>query len=660
MQKKAFYLFLLICSMSFFTSCKDDDNKIDNGGEATDWAAEIAGSYKGDLAVTVDGIDLGSSTQVITISRENTNVAKLELKDFIITIAGAPIKVGDITVPGIPTEGANSTAMLTETSTVINHPALGQLDVKVIGNITDKNADLHIVVYAATLRQNIDVTFKGVKTEDVTDNTDYAADLAAWYKRESLIITGDTIDSKWPNDGLSVVYRDVNTIAIESFYLSFPPNVEGASTTRKIPTLDSIQLIKGGNSLIFDTMRIVVAPQKKQDTAYLVVSGTFEGKTLTLHMNLSTQDKKADYVFVGSKKLTGASISKMTINSDVVTVQPEIEQNDESTKNVMFYVKPNTTEAQLTLVPNFEVSEGAIITFGGEPYVAGTPVDFSKECKFYVKSQSGKTNYTYVVNASELKTDFDFATGLESWEIQNETTDPEQAYLMYDEPANGWATSNGGVYFIKLVQVYPKESPYVVEQTTDARSGAKAAKLTTIFTTGLDMGIAVIPAVTSGTVFSGVFEVDMTNTLKSTKFGYPCFKKPVSFSGSYKYTPGDTYLYCPDPKHADKVEAVPTKTDAPAINAVLYEVDSYAFDFLDGTNLLTSDRIVAKASLKNPGTPSSYEDFNIKFEWPEDKKYDSSKKYKLAIVCSSSKDGDKFTGAPGSVLYVDDLKVTFE
>ena len=44
----------------------------------------------------------------------------------------------------------------------------------------------------------------------------------------------------------------------------------------------------------------------------------------------------------------------------------------------------------------------------------------------------------------------------------------------------------------------------------------------------------------------------------------------------------------------------------------------------------------------------------------EGKSYDSEKQYKLAIVCSSSKDGDKFQGASGSTLIVDDLEVIGE
>jgi hypothetical protein len=49
----------------------------------------------------------------------------------------------------------------------------------------------------------------------------------------------------------------------------------------------------------------------------------------------------------------------------------------------------------------------------------------------------------------------------------------------------------------------------------------------------------------------------------------------------------------------------------------------------------------------------------VDFKFKDGKNFDPAKKYKLAVVCSSSKDGDKFSGAPGSVLYVDDLEVTF-
>ena len=662
MRTKIFYLFLLIGTMSFFSSCKDDD-KIDDGPK-TDWAKEIAGTYKGDLSVSVDGNDLGSSTQFIYITRENENVSKLELRNFKISIAGTPLQVGDITVANIPVTEANSTVKLEETSTVINHPALGQLNVTVTGTITNGKAALHITVFAVTLNQNIEVAFDGNKTDEVEDNTDYAAEVAAWYARESLKITGDTVDSKWPSDGLSVNYEEFNMVSISSFYLSFPANEGSTTTTRQIPDIDSILLVKDGSKLVFDTISMVVPPRSKQDTSYLVLSGNFEGKTLTLNMTLSTKDKKADYVFTGSKKLTGATLESFTLSSSNVTVQPEISTEPSgSNYSVMFFVKEGTTAAQLNLVPNFKISDGATITQGGVEYVPGTPVDFSKEQKFTVNSQSGKTKNTYIINQEVLKTDFSFSTDFENWETKNTTTDSASQYQMYDEPADGWSTSNEGVRWIKMMydKLYAKTAPYAVTSSTVAKSG-KAARLETLNTTGqAGFGgfIPAIPKVTSGTVFSGAFVVNISNTLKSTKFGYPCLKKPVSFQGSYQYTPGETYYNCADPTKANEVTVDNSKTDAPAINAVLYEVNSYAFDFLDGTNLQTSEKVVAKASLKNPVSGTTYNDFNINFEWGSNT-FDPAKKYKLAIVCSSSKDGDKFSGAPGSVLLLDDLKVTFE
>ena len=44
----------------------------------------------------------------------------------------------------------------------------------------------------------------------------------------------------------------------------------------------------------------------------------------------------------------------------------------------------------------------------------------------------------------------------------------------------------------------------------------------------------------------------------------------------------------------------------------------------------------------------------------EGKEYDANKKYKLAIICSSSKDGDKFIGAGGSTLIINPLEVVGE
>lgn len=57
---------------------------------------------------------------------------------------------------------------------------------------------------------------------------------------------------------------------------------------------------------------------------------------------------------------------------------------------------------------------------------------------------------------------------------------------------------------------------------------------------------------------------------------------------------------------------------------------------------------------------ADYTYFELPFTFLEGKEYDANKKYKLAIICSSSKDGDKFIGAGGSTLIIDALEVVGE
>lgn len=57
---------------------------------------------------------------------------------------------------------------------------------------------------------------------------------------------------------------------------------------------------------------------------------------------------------------------------------------------------------------------------------------------------------------------------------------------------------------------------------------------------------------------------------------------------------------------------------------------------------------------------TSYKEFAKEFEYKEGKTYDSTKKYRLAIIASATKYGDTFSGAPGSVLYVDDIEIISE
>ena len=52
MKKRLFYLFALICSVSLFTACSDDDNEGPSGNPITEAIdSQIVGNYNGKLTV---------------------------------------------------------------------------------------------------------------------------------------------------------------------------------------------------------------------------------------------------------------------------------------------------------------------------------------------------------------------------------------------------------------------------------------------------------------------------------------------------------------------------------------------------------------------------------------------------------------------------------
>lgn len=645
MKKNLLYALMLVCTITLFASCNDDD---DNGkGEETPLAQQIVGTYRGQLEVSVDETDLEPSQQYIYV-KDAGNVVSVELKDFSVQLEADkdPFNVEDITFSNVPVEKVEGVVQLKETKLTINDATLGELQATLVGTEVSGKMDLNITVYSSTLKKNIKAIYSGDKIN--SDPKDFAGEIASWYAREDLKLTGIEIDPELMKSsvkGISIVRAGYNKIGIESAVFYF---VGDKGKYLEIKSMD-IQKTQNGIELLEAT-----AVSKYDKNVSFVVSGTIVDNKLTLNVTMSDGTDKAEYVFTGSYKRTDAIIEKMTINSDVLILQPEISTVSSSKANIVIYKKAGVSNEQLSLVPEFEVSSGATLYYNNEPYVKGTAIDFSVEQKFKVTAESGQTSVTYTVNVAELMQDFAFKTNFDGeWEQKTSMG------ISFEEPGAGWATSNEGVAYIKgmFPNLYDPEKTNAVIVSDDSKTG-KAARLESLDTTGFFAWITSVPKVTSGSVFSGTFVVDPMNTLKSTKFGYPCMKQPVAFKGSYKFTAGKIYYTCPDPSKAHIFEVDATKTDLPAMNAVLYEVDTYAFDILDGTNLFTSDKIVAIASVDGK-EQAEYKDFSVDFKFKDGKSFDPAKKYKLAVVCSSSKDGDKFSGAPGSVLYVDNLEVTF-
>ena len=158
-------------------------------------------------------------------------------------------------------------------------------------------------------------------------------------------------------------------------------------------------------------------------------------------------------------------------------------------------------------------------------------------------------------------------------------------------------------------------------------------------------------------MFSGDFEIDTKNTLKSTKFGVPYKNaKPVNFKFKYKYIPGETVYQSVEENKKNVAKVVEGKVDECSIAAYLYEVSDYS-ETLDGTNINTSDKVILRAALTDGTAKNDYVEVTVPFEEIGNGSYDASKKYKLAIVCTPSKWGDQFMGADLSSLYVKYLAV---
>lgn len=126
------------------------------------------------------------------------------------------------------------------------------------------------------------------------------------------------MEYKWPTDGIEVVYNKYDQISIKPFYITFPYS---ANDTRQIE-IKSARLIKTATSVEIEDIHQALTDNRGDAT--LDLSGKFEDGVLTLNMTITNAENTGSLCIYRRSKKTGAIIEKMTINSDVVTVQPEI------------------------------------------------------------------------------------------------------------------------------------------------------------------------------------------------------------------------------------------------------------------------------------------------------------------------------------------------
>ena len=171
---------------------------------------------------------------------------------------------------------------------------------------------------------------------------------------------------------------------------------------------------------------------------------------------------------------------------------------------------------------------------------------------------------------------------------------------------------------------------------------------------------AVNKRIAAGNLFLGSFDPTnaLTDAMRATHFGVRFDKKPLTFSGWYKYQPGEKF------QNQDG-SVVDGKQDVGTIYAILYRnTDESGLPVtLYGDNVQTSPYIVAKAIVTNIEATDQWTHFSVDFNYfgmDIDYQLLSEFGYNLTIVCSSSTDGAYFQGAVGSTLCVDELTITCE
>lgn len=309
------------------------------------------------------------------------------------------------------------------------------------------------------------------------------------------------------------------------------------------------------------------------------------------------------------------------------------------------------------IAPLFKITEGATI----QP-ANGSTHDFSKGSVTYTvtsedKLWSRRYKVSFIPTSQTVKDTIHF-----DFEYFKNKSEKEKFYIWYDFDENGketdyWATGNSAFYIVasnKSADEYPS-----VAVSEGGHHGAYV-RLTTC-STGFWGAIAHKP-IAAGNMFFGKFDFGKVaqNPNKATQFGIPFDKKPIKFTGWYKYQPGKNF-------QNQQQKILKDRTDQAAIYAVLYRNTVAEGEgegkskkiVLDGNNILTSEHIVAIAQMENIKTTSEWTPFDISFQYhqPIDENIVENRGYSLAIVFSSSRDGAKFEGAIGSELCIDDIRI---
>ena len=306
----------------------------------------------------------------------------------------------------------------------------------------------------------------------------------------------------------------------------------------------------------------------------------------------------------------------------------------------------------------FNLTPGATISPAN-----GSKQDFKKGPVTYtVTSEDGQWHRNYTVKCQEADLPVN-ECNFENFDV----VEAKNYHNFWEQGSKGekqeiWASGNEGYYMLLLMQtlINPdmKITPELDPTYADSQGyKGNCVKLVTL-STGM-MGASMGKPIASGNLFLGSFDVGktMTNPLEATRMGIVYTNEPIRVAGYYKYKPGAVYT----DKNGNVIKG---KVDKPSIYSVLYKRefnDKNEEILLDGSNVLTSPRIVRKAVAQDLPATDEWKRFEMFYEGDAQvtKEDLEARKYNLAFVVASSYMGDLFEGAIGSKLWVDEIDISY-
>lgn len=344
-----------------------------------------------------------------------------------------------------------------------------------------------------------------------------------------------------------------------------------------------------------------------------------------------------------------ADIEIATIPEEFILSSPII-SNDKVTFTV--YKSLDLTK----VAPEFRLTKGATII-----PASGTVRDFSKGPLTYeITSQSTTYKKTYTIEFvnSEISTAYQFETFREK---VGGFYDADIYHVFYEKGIDEdtgeeketfeWASGNIGFAMTDGDADNPKKpSDFPTSAVSNGFVG-HGLKLTTLSTEPL--GPMMGSPLAAGNLFLGEFDlaIAVSKPLKGTKFGVSFTKEPIMLRGYFKYKRGKEF-------QINNLEKNKIKEDRWDAYAILFEAGPE--DVLYGDHDFIDEKIVSIARVpeSQKKETSTWTLFEVPFQYVEGKTYDpKNKKYKLALVFSSSEEGSLFNGAIGSTLYIDEVEI---